>query len=170
VIQTPIHGSFPSGHCTEAHAVAWVLNELVTQHSTNADAKIQLRETLMRQAARIAINRTVAGVHFPVDSMAGQMLGFTVGEYFIARAKPEANTTNVGAWAFDGTKYADVQSNTFDFTGNELFNATTGKRLDDKPYAEPVGGKANPQLVRVMGSDNLNWLWSEASEEWEEDK
>ena len=50
----------------------------------------------MNQAARIAINRTVAGVHFPVDSMAGQLLGLTVAEYFIKRSKDDSPTETVG--------------------------------------------------------------------------
>ena len=36
---------------------------------------------LVRQARRFSINRTVAGVHFPIDASAGQMLGTTLGEY-----------------------------------------------------------------------------------------
>ena len=44
---------------------------------------------LMRLAARIAINRTVAGVHFPIDSVAGALLGLTLGDYFLARVMGE---------------------------------------------------------------------------------
>src|SRR4030095_6798907 len=86
MIPTPNHGSWPSGHATEAHAVARVLFELVARGAVAA-ADNQLRELLMRQAARIAINRTVAGMHYPVDSMAGQALGLAVGEYFIQRCQ-----------------------------------------------------------------------------------
>jgi len=175
MIQTPNHGSLPSGHSTEAHAVAWVISALVTTHSTaaNTNAQVQLREILMRQAARIAINRTVAGVHYPVDSMAGQMLGLTIGEYFVARAQPAANATDVVAWNFRGTEFKVAGSNpltTFDFTGNELFDATRGVRLDDKDYAIPIGGRANPAKVPVTGSANLNWLWEQASDEWKKDR
>ena len=63
MILTPGHGSLPSGHATEAHMIARILWEL--RGGTPGDA---LGVELMRQAARIAVNRTVAGMHFPVDS------------------------------------------------------------------------------------------------------
>ena len=119
MIPTPIHGSWPSGHATEAHAVARVLFELVARGAVAA-ADNQLRELLMRQAARIAINRTVAGMHYPVDSMAGQALGLAVGEYFIERC--QAAGGNVAPVTFDGAAYPGGQ----DFTGGEIFNARTG--------------------------------------------
>jgi hypothetical protein len=107
IILTPGHATLPSGHSTEAHMVAAVLwklcqtvitvgpNQVGTGTSAN-DWCVQL----MRQAARIAINRTVAGVHFPVDSAAGQLLGLTLADFLIARA-----TAAHTSWKFDGRNY-----------------------------------------------------------------
>jgi hypothetical protein len=80
IIQTPDHSTFPSGHATEAHAIATVLHRLETGQSA-ADG-IGGRTTAMpfRTAHRIAVNRTIAGVHFPVDSAAGAILGCMIGE------------------------------------------------------------------------------------------
>ena len=43
----------------------------------------------MRLATRIAVNRTIAGVHFPIDSAAGAVLGLTLGLYFVARCQAQ---------------------------------------------------------------------------------
>ena len=46
-------------------------------------AKVFGRTSLCGRQARIAVNRTVAGVHFPIDSVAGALLGLTLAEYLV---------------------------------------------------------------------------------------
>ncbi len=94
IIQTPSHSSYPSGHATEAFVFATILvilhrkgkapagtrvvpdilRELV-RHGANPDAAERDVQMLFSLAARIANNRTVAGVHFPIDSADGALLG-----------------------------------------------------------------------------------------------
>ena len=78
LIQTPGHGSLPSGHATQAAFNAEILCFLM--YHDNATGKAypddQVRiDVLDRLARRIAFNRVVAGVHFPVDSLVGYKLG-----------------------------------------------------------------------------------------------
>ena len=73
IIQTPSHSSFPSGHATESFAAAEVLGHMY-YGGRNRD--------LRQLAERIAENRTFAGVHFPVDNIAGAVLGEAIGAYF----------------------------------------------------------------------------------------
>ncbi len=83
IITTPGHGSFPMGHATQAFAVAETLKRLLRLETGDA-----LSIQLDRQAFRIAVNRIVAGVHFPVDAVAGMLLGKAVAEWAQALASP----------------------------------------------------------------------------------
>ncbi|CAN0103791.1 unnamed protein product, partial [Chrysoparadoxa australica] len=78
MIQTPDHSSFPSGHALEAFAIATVLHRLSDTGSAVDGIRDNARPFLL--AHRISTNRTVAGVHFPVDSLAGAFLGLHLGE------------------------------------------------------------------------------------------
>jgi hypothetical protein len=86
MLTTPGHGTFPMGHATQAYAVAHVLKSLLKLNPAKP-VHARVIEQLERQAARITTNRVIAGVHFPVDSMAGRMLGVALGEYFVGRCK-----------------------------------------------------------------------------------
>ncbi len=156
MILTPGHGSYPSGHSTQAYVIARVLCELLgAVEPTPANAgspETVLWTQLMRQAARIAINRTVAGVHFPIDSAAGRLLGITLAEYFIRRCKPGAKPFKVRH--FDGTNYGDPAG---DFNPNADLNRI-GNHLDD-------AGKAPADDSIAAVSPMLSWLWERAERE-----
>ncbi|MBS8259330.1 phosphatase PAP2 family protein [Roseibium polysiphoniae] len=82
MIPTPGHGSFPSAHATEAYAVLTVLEALATSWGGFED--LDNRIVMMRGLAeRIAVNRTVAGVHYPIDSWAGATLGTAIGKIIL---------------------------------------------------------------------------------------
>jgi hypothetical protein len=163
MILTPGHASLPSGHATEAFMVAYLLWRLRrTVDSTNDH---RWCEQLMRQAARVAINRTVAGVHFPVDSAAGQALGLILGRYFVLRCTnvPAASTPTYRAWNFHGDRYG-VRS---DFDWTLLFSATAASLGNDgMPAALP--GFVTPMTAATptaTGSAALKWLWDLAAAE-----
>ena len=102
VIETPGHSAYPSGHATESFALATVIAALrlsgagvadkglvdavLNRLTPAAEAASAMDETILlfRLAQRIADNRTVAGVHFPVDSAHGGLLGLSVALGFVA--------------------------------------------------------------------------------------
>jgi hypothetical protein len=66
-IEVPGHASYPSGHATQAHLVAYVLEKVMPEVIANS--------CLLRSLARrIARNREVLGLHYPSDSSAGKTL------------------------------------------------------------------------------------------------
>ena len=77
IVQTPSHSSFPNGHATEAFAIATVLHQLATNDGLVSGIKAMAMP--FRLAHRIAVNRVIAGVHFPVDCGAGALLGTLIG-------------------------------------------------------------------------------------------
>lgn len=92
VIETPTHGAWPSGHATEAFAIATVLAGLLHRQQDSdesfsmiavAGAEDAPANLLLRIALRIAENRAVAGVHYPHDGVAGAVLGVGLGEALV---------------------------------------------------------------------------------------
>jgi undecaprenyl-diphosphatase len=77
-VATPADPSFPSGHTTTAFACAVAVSVLHPK----------LRVPMMGVAALVGVSRAYLGVHFPVDVLAGAVVGTTVGLVtgFAARA------------------------------------------------------------------------------------
>ena len=152
IILTPGHGSLPSGHATEAHIVAFVLSKLLK--TTDANKDLQLLEQLMRQASRVAINRTIAGVHFPVDSAAGQMLGLALGQYLVHRCRDIGVGGTYDSWRFIGMNFDPA----LDFVWRDQYDTVNDAQLA-AAFTEQVSAE------QAQPSGLLNQLWKRAKAE-----
>lgn len=144
MIATPGHGSWPSGHATEAFAVAAMLQALLPQGAA-------YQEQLERQAARIAVNRTVAGLHYPVDTAAGRLLGTALAEFLVARCHGDT----VHLRGFDGPRFEHPGGAALDF---DLRVSLTNNKSGFYQYGPAVGG--------IPVSPLLAFMWAQARKEW----
>lgn len=72
-IDVPAHPAYPSGHATQAFAVAQLFGIIDPQHQSY----------FYQDALRVATNREIAGVHYPSDSAAGKILAEQVIPFFV---------------------------------------------------------------------------------------
>jgi membrane-associated phospholipid phosphatase len=77
-VEVPHHAAFPSGHSTQSHTIAKVL-QAVAGGVVPAVANIT-----ERLAQRIARGREVLGVHYPSDSEAGRLLSGEIAAIYLA--------------------------------------------------------------------------------------
>jgi hypothetical protein len=144
--------------------IAHVLSVLFAEREAaiyGSDNRIWRRQ-LLRQAARIAVNRVVAGVHFPVDGAAGQVLGTTLGRYFVARC--EGRATEFRGWKFVGERYGHR-----DFPWQEIDEALMSSEARPLEYLverAPFTIQADVPTIGDTFLSPLNWLWCKAKEEW----
>jgi len=161
VIPTPGHATLPSGHATESHCVSMVLAGLLQEQAQN---KHYLLRMLLRQSARIAVNRTVAGVHFPADSIAGAALGVVLGKYLVQRSSGDASCLK--PIKFDGN---GIDANT-NFTASWLEGELNPSNpLDLNPLWSGIVEKWPSTTVLSddqFKSEPLEWLWNKAQAEW----
>jgi membrane-associated phospholipid phosphatase len=157
MITTPGHGAFPMGHGTNTYAVCYVLRRLLR---LDTQPRFQwVIDQLDRVSARITTNRVIAGVHFPVDSMAGRMLGVALGEYFVGRcigSQPFMSRTFVAAGGIDN--YPTTDFNPFN-TGPSTSTIPSQNLSLGPLYSESAG-------VNVTSSPLMNYLWGVAEAEW----
>jgi undecaprenyl-diphosphatase len=73
LVGTPLDLSFPSGHAATSFAGATVLSAFVPR----------LRVLFYVLAALVAWSRVYVGVHYPLDILAGAVLGTAVGLLFV---------------------------------------------------------------------------------------
>jgi hypothetical protein len=149
MLTTPGHGTFPMGHATQAYAVAHVLKSLLKLNPAKP-VHARVIEQLERQAARITTNRVIAGVHFPVDSMAGRMLGVALGEYFVGRCK--------AGHQFKRRKFIAAGIDNAPTTDFNPFN-NAQKLSGGAFYSEASGGN-------ISKSNLMEHVWYEAQHEW----
>ena len=146
MIACPGHSSFPSGHAAQSFAVAGVLSALTGKTSPAMD------NPLDQMAARIAVNRTVAGLHYPCDSAAGAVLGIAVARWVLARAGAAPHAGQVSLDAEEWGKGAP--DNNRDFHLPALCDAKFHPNEEEKLEVEEA-----PMLAS---------LWTEVTREWGE--
>lgn len=160
MIQTPDHSSFPSGHAMETFAAATVLHLL--RIGKAADAAQGIGSMPFRIAHRVAVNRTVAGVHFPVDSLAGALVGVRLG---LALARMAAGAQPLPPVSFERqpkSKTAMVYHGgaiSQPFSDKEDFTLATLHRLDPLP--------AGLTAVQADRKRPFGALWALAANEWQ---
>lgn len=109
------------------------------------------REQLQRLAARVAVNRTVAGLHFPVDSACGRLLGTALGEFFVARC----TSAKIRERGFVGTRFHRPDGSALDFDARVP--------LAGDPAGYYTQGSADFEVPR---SPLLHFMWAKAQSEW----
>jgi membrane-associated phospholipid phosphatase len=146
IIPTPAHATFPSAHATEAFAVATVLNKLIASQKHYPDVK-KRQALITKLAERIAVNRTVAGVHYPIDSWAGAILGRAVGQ--IVLSKCHAPHPVVHAYEYCAHGHCDFFVDQFVKGPNPPFGV------------HPKGD------IHVAQSELFEWLWNKTLKEFD---
>ncbi|WP_299948885.1 phosphatase PAP2 family protein [uncultured Ruegeria sp.] len=158
IIQTPGHSSFPSGHATQAYMLANILAELTQGYEANLYDEIRpyLRQSF-QLAARIAYNRVIAGVHFPIDNGCGALLGSVIGQHFVASFQGEAfeHAHRFLPKEFDGR-----------FDSDAFKRGWTEANEPLPPYVERLAPSSLP-LPKTEPDKELGWLWTQARAEWE---
>ena len=179
MILTPGYTAFPSGHAAESYFIAELL-PLLAAKASGLDGRVptapdfralaatsdsretelgerqgSLRAQLYRLAYRISENRVVAGLHFPIDSVAGQLLGVILARYFAGFCGLGKDPALLVGHTFaSGTKFLTVHV-------EPKLDRGVDHQVDDRIPITP--GK---KPVPAGDSRVLAWLTDMAKSEW----
>ncbi|MCH2168656.1 MAG: phosphatase PAP2 family protein [Oceanicola sp.] len=157
MITTPAHSAFPSGHAMEAFCMAEVLAQIVAPlDDLMAPGSQTRRQQMMLQAARVGINRTVAGVHYPIDTMSGALVGRTLGLYVMSRALGGS----VAGQRFE-SPFDPAAPDAVDFSLTDLNAAFDPDATSTSGYYHATGTDVAPAPAPMLA-----WLLERARKEW----
>jgi len=143
-IQTPSHSSYPSGHATEAFAIATMIMALRTGAPFDV-TQLEYEALPFHVAGRIAQNREIAGVHFAHDTHAGAVFGIAVG-----------NAIAASALGVDAPSYA------FEFNGFTVDGAKTPLPKTANLFKSGGGGTVLASQVKTTQSELLSAIFAKA--------
>src|SRR5262249_37944683 len=103
---------------------------------------------IFKQAERIAVNRTVAGMHFPIDTWAGASLGEAIGQMILAKCYETGGPVTPRT-------YKAVED--CDFTITSF--------LDDAK-SQQNGLTRQKEIQKAGPSPLFGWLWNKAVQEF----
>jgi hypothetical protein len=149
MITTPGHGTFPMGHAVQCFLEAGLLQAL-THSAPGSPLAIQLGRT----AFRIAFNRIVAGLHFPVDLAAGMVLGHVLTRCALALASPVPQRFAPRPMVFSLARYQALGPM------GSWPNAAELSLGFEIPLPDAVGA------VSCGGPGAWSALWAAAQQEW----
>jgi hypothetical protein len=128
-----------------------------------AEQKAWFDETSLqmhRLAARIATNRVVAGIHFPVDNAAGQLLGVTLAE-FIEHCALGSQGRGWIPREFLGTH--GLLTGRFEFDPFDRTQSLVEPRDD---YVKTnLDARSGTKVTAPI--EMIEWIWGKARAEWE---
>jgi hypothetical protein len=181
MIENPGFFAWPSGHATQAFALAELLSLLTlsTRHAhssggtSGGDASrngspssvtdqanpwSEGRAQLMRLADRIATNRVVAGLHFPIDNEAGAVLGMWLARRVIQMASGAAVDESEGPSALRSEGDSRRDFDWYDIAMKHSFMKDSFATVTEAASRlQPgAGGAGRP----------IGWLWRMARGEW----
>jgi membrane-associated phospholipid phosphatase len=183
VILTPGYTAYPSGHATEAYLAAELLAQLgdrvtrslETERGRTGDparktdleqaiatrkSRQGLRAQLNRLAYRVAENRVVAGLHYPIDALPGQVLGIVLARYLAGLGSASGASGELAVVSFNAL------SSGFDIAGKRAAAIGRMEPELDSPLKEAAPQK-EPELARGS-APVLGGLWHLACQEWSE--